>query len=329
MTLEGSQAFRITRGNGRPSTREKGGSPEDARQEVLPMLNNNMFPKRVYMSAEEWATVAPNPRQRDTEKHAKRADHLKSPHPIHSFVNMAVLPDGRRYKLDGHTRGYLWEKGEVEAPSILTVETWNCVNLDQVKELYGLFDNTDAVETASDRMFGAYREHGFEFQSSLLTGKKILTAVSYANRIMFGRATTLASNEYDLLRYWKPELYLLDACGPVGRAFPTGVTSASILTFRRFGPTASDFWTRYAKDQGVKTGEERDPVQALSERVTLLRGSKKLTGEGNILSIIAIALSAFHADRKGYVYSGGIKQFGKDTISDFAAAAKATIRTWE
>jgi hypothetical protein len=37
MTLEGSNTFRIKRGNGLPSTNEKGGMPEDSRQKVKPM----------------------------------------------------------------------------------------------------------------------------------------------------------------------------------------------------------------------------------------------------------------------------------------------------
>jgi hypothetical protein len=39
VTLEGSNTFRIKRGNGQPSTNEKGGSPEDSRQKVKSMLN--------------------------------------------------------------------------------------------------------------------------------------------------------------------------------------------------------------------------------------------------------------------------------------------------
>lgn len=309
-------------------SKEKGGSPEDARQKVLPMLTNNMFPKRVYMSTEEWATVAPNPRQRDTEKHAARADHLKTPHPIHAFVNMAILPDGRRYKLDGHTRGYLWENNVVAAPDVLVVESWNCENIEQVKELYGIFDNVNAVETSTDRMFGAYREHDFKFKSALLSGRRIATGARFAHQILFGFKTASETNEYDILRYWSPELYLLDECGPTQVGFPSPITAAALIVFRRYGPRASDFWGRYAHDKGNKVGVERDAVQALRDRVDLMRGSRKLTSTPNIITLISVSLSAYLADRKGYMYSGGVKPLGKDAVSEFATAAKSTLRTW-
>lgn len=309
-------------------TKRKGGSPEDARQEVLSMLNNNAFPRRVYLSPAEWAEIEPNPRQRDTARHAAKADHLRNPHPIHSIVNMAVLPDGRRFKLDGHTRGFLWEKGDVPAPAVLIVETWECENIDQVKQLYGYFDNSDAVETSTDRMFGAYREHGFEFKSPLLSSRKIATGARFAYQFLFGSRPAVDATEYDLLRYWKPELYLLDGCMPNWKVFPTPITAASLLTFRRYGNDAFDFWDRYAKDKGNKINGEKDAVQALHDRINSLRGHRKLTNTGNIQSVIAVALSAYNADRKGYAYSGGIKPLGKEALSDFAASAKSTIRTW-
>lgn len=308
--------------------KEKGGPPEDARQEVLSMLNINEFPRRVYLSPEEWAAIPANPRQRDTERHAAKAVHLRKPHPVHAFVSMAVLPDGRRYKLDGHTRSFLWEKGDVEAPTLLTVDTWNCDNVEQVKQLYGVFDNASAVETTADRMFGAYREHGLEFKSPLLRARKIVAATRFAYKILFGVRPAVESSEYDLLRYWRPEFGLLDDCMPSNKEFPTGITAASIITFRRHGLDALDFWDRYSHDRGNKRNGERDAVQALRDRVDSMRGERKLTSASNIDTLVAVALSAFQADRKNYIYTGGIKPLGKEAISEFVAAAKSTKRTW-
>jgi len=315
-----------------PQGKEKGGAPGSDRQGIVAMLHNNVLPRRVYMSPQEWADIAPNPRQRDTARHARRANHLKTPHPIHAFVNMAQLPDGRRYKLDGHTRGYLWAKGEVTSPEILIVECWDVQGLDQVKDLYGLFDNSQAVEGTVDRMFGAYREHDLRFKSQLLASQKIASSLRISYQVLFGAKAGLVSSasEYDLLAYWMPELRLLDECEPSSKYFPTGISAGALITLRRYGPDAVDFWHRYALDRGTKIAGERDPVQALRDRVDNMRGNRQFTSAGNISILIALGVSALSADRRGQTYKdgGGVKTLGKEAMSAFVASAKNTLRTW-
>jgi hypothetical protein len=315
----------------RAAAKEKGGAPEDARRS-LHMLSNNTYPTRVYMSPAEWATVLPNPRQRDTERHARRAEHLKTPHPIHAFVSMAQLPDGRRYKLDGHTRSYLWEKGEVSPPEILSVECWQCDRMEQVKKLYSAYDNSQAVENTVDRMFGAYREHGLTYTSPLLSSQKIAAALRIAYQTLFGQKAgiTAAASEYDLISYWRPELDLLDEAKPISKYFPTGITAGSLITLRRYGPDAVDFWSRYSADRGNKIAGERDPVQALRDRVDGMRGNRQLTSSGNISILIALSVSAFSADRRGQIYKdgGGVKPVGKEAMLSFLTSAKNAFRTW-
>src|SRR5882672_12509291 len=98
------------------------------------------------MGPKDWAAIPDNPRQRDTVAHARRAaqTNLKEPHPTHLKVHMARLADGRCYKLDGHTRSYLWEIGKLEAPQAVQVQVWDVADLDAAKELYNTFDSTAA-----------------------------------------------------------------------------------------------------------------------------------------------------------------------------------------
>ena len=115
------------------------------------------------MFPEDWAKVADNPRQRDTEAHALYANrpgnHLSKYHESHQTVKMAVLPDGRTFKLDAHSRDWLWQRGLLRAPEILTVEVWECPDIEKVKEMYQTNDNPKAAEQAKDRLFGAAREN--------------------------------------------------------------------------------------------------------------------------------------------------------------------------
>lgn len=314
--------------SGVPGAKLNGRGTETGVSPVTSLVIGGGFPKRTYMSPEEWGTVEDNPRQRDTARHAARADHLKIPHPIHSFVNMAVLPDGRRYKLDGHTRGFLWSSGEVEAPAVLVVETWACESLEQVKELYGVFDNVKAVETGADRVFGAYREHGLEFKSPLLRNKKITIGCRVAYGVLFSRVVADKQSEYSLIRYWKPELYLLDEVDASQHVFSSAITAASLITFRRYGRDATDFWYRLAHNNGNKQGDVKDAVQALYDRIKTMREKAGITSASNINELFAAAIAAFQAGRRGQHYVGGIKGLGKVEIDKFATAAKSTTRTW-
>lgn len=79
------------------------------------------------MLVEDWIKVEDNPIQRDTEKHAAKAKHLMTPHPSHSFVFAAELPNGKLIKLDGHTRALMWRRKDVSPPmqdGLRVIEAW-------------------------------------------------------------------------------------------------------------------------------------------------------------------------------------------------------------
>lgn len=73
------------------------------------------------MLVEDWIAVDANPIQRDTERHAAKAKHLRVFHPTHSVVSAAELPSGKLIKLDGHTRALMWRRKEIPAPTQVTV----------------------------------------------------------------------------------------------------------------------------------------------------------------------------------------------------------------
>lgn len=287
----------------------------------------------IKMSPKEWAGVPDNPRQRDTAAHAKRAAHLKVPHPTHAFVNMALLPDGRRFKLDGHTRSYLWEAGDLAAPDVLSVQTWLCASLDEVKQLYSTFDSTDAVETGKDKLHGGLRELGLTFQSDVLTKGRYLNALSIAYELLFGQQMARSRGTYDLLAYWAPELKLFDACNGEAKRFHAGTIAAALLTLRRYGTAANEFWTTYARNRGMKIGDEMDGVQALDERITGYIKKGRTSGRAHSVRMVACALSAFERHRRSELYKaemhgGGVKPLQPQALKDWLITAKNTLRSW-
>lgn len=291
------------------------------------------FVRTVKMSPAQWAAVAPNPRQRNTEDHARRAKHLREPHPAHAFVNAAQLPDGQFVKLDGHTRSHIWQTGDVEAPPVLTVGVWHCNSVEEAKDLYTTFDSRAATESTNDQLFGAKRDNRVEFQSELLGSVKFTNAMRSASDALFGSSKGGISTPYTLLEYWLPELKLLDSVAPSRTKFTTGVTAAALVTLRRYGPEIADFWQAFASNAGTKLGDEMDAVQAFTERLILLR--KKASGGGfasraGTQTIIAIAVSAVEAHLSGRMYStaGSIKQTKGTSLGAWFIRAKATRRTW-
>ena len=90
-------------------------------------------PCRITMKIEEWIHVPDNPVQRNTEEHARRARHLFNPSPTHAVAAMAELPDGQRFKLDGHTRAYLWARGDVAPPPVMYIDLYECETQGEVE----------------------------------------------------------------------------------------------------------------------------------------------------------------------------------------------------
>lgn len=281
------------------------------------------------LSVDSWVSVPDNPRQRDTEGRAKRAKHLRALHPTHCLVNMARLPDGGCYKLDGHTRAYLWKDGSLERPAKVFATLWQCNSVEEVKGLYGTFDSKEAVEGAVDRVFGAMREHDLAFESELLATKRIVSGMRTATELLFGNGPS--KSVYEMVDYWLPELNLLDQCRPTRHRFHAGVMAASLLTLRRYGPSAIGFWRNFAMGAGTKISGERDAVQALEERMESLRLHKKLSGRGNYSQIVRICLSAFDAYQRDFSYStdsSGIKALGDNSFERFIVATAKTARRW-
>jgi hypothetical protein len=284
------------------------------------------------MTPGEWSQVEANPFQRDTAAHAKRATHLREPHPTHRKVNMAIVESGKRYKLDGHTRDFLWSAGELSAPPLLDVQAWFCPYA-KLGVLYDTFDSRSALHTAADDMHGALSALGFVFESELLKTRHFVAAMRLAYELLYGKTIAAKTRPVDLLRYWRLELELLDRCNPGRRRFPTPITTAALIVFRRYGATAqsSHFWMAYSGNKGVKIGEEMDPVQALTERVAGATKNRQTTGYHNALKLISLCLSVFESFCAERTFSagknGGAKPLGNARLEDWLVKAKLAPRS--
>lgn len=237
------------------------------------------------MSVADWIKVEDNPIQRDTERHAAKAKHLKVPLPIHSFVFACELPSGKLIKLDGHTRALLWQRGQVPSPGFVEVGLVPAKDRAHAEELYKAFDSKDALETMRDKVSGAFHRFGFEPQSGLLQTGNITTALRIAYSVFLGSTPGMALSGgsragaatkvdvYTMINEFSPELFALDGLGLGSGQMGSGIMAAFLLSFRKFGHKVTPFWVGVVGNKGLKADGEMDAIQAVTEMVLARRRS--------------------------------------------------------
>lgn len=257
------------------------------------------------MTPQEWIAVKDNPIQRDTEHHAKKAvlGHLKQESATHARVAAAILPNGEMYKLDGHTRSYLWQIEKLAPPKTVLVDVYHVDTVADVIELYKHFDNVGAVETANDRLRGALRLHGINAKSGVILHGGLNTALA----LIYNKSGR-ASDVEKPIKNFKNEIIQLDSLGLSNAGMSSPIIAAAIVALRVYGQDVLTFLTAYHGNQGRKIGKERDAVQALIETLLIAKANKTKTGgyHSNIV-IMGRALSAIQAYLENRTYTGSIK----------------------
>ena len=271
------------------------------------MLNQQNM---ISMSVDQWINLPDHPIQRNTEEHARKAlrRHLATPHPSQSVVS-AVRLNGTTYKVDGHTRAYLWEKGDLDRPPTLSVQMWECDSEKELNSLYRTFDNRFASETTKDEAYSALKRHGIEFHSFMMRERRYLTALRIGYRWVRGKSeqTHLVPpqvNEIeDATGFFKDELLVLDSLTPLPDRFPVGIQAAALVTLAAYGDEAFRFWHAYAHDLGIKSANRIDAVEATYRMVQKYRAEKATTGTQNGKEMALRAMTAVERFMKNKDYS--------------------------
>lgn len=261
------------------------------------------YARTVEMTADEWIALPDNGRQRNTAVRALKALHLLAPLPLHNHLDAALLPDGSMVKADGHTRAYLWKNGSVPKPDRVFVRLWRCVDEAEERDLYTFFDNQHAVETTSDKLYGAMRENEIKFISDLLSTNRFSGGLRIASELYDGHNAYSKDMVYRVFRDWMPEFQMLDEVAPKTRKFQSPIIASALLTFKLFGSAAQDFWGRYQQGLGDKTGGRMDAVQALDERYGDIARQGQFWGAKNRSFIVRLTVAAYQAHVDGVTFT--------------------------
>lgn len=257
------------------------------------------------MTVEEWCSINDNPIQRNTVLHANKAinKHLKELSPTHARVSAAMLiGSGTLYKLDGHSRAYLWKNKQLQAPTVLFVDVYSANTMKEVEDLYKQFDSKDACETTIDKLHGAFRRNNFEPESGLVISGGVHSAIMSIISLTENRKKRTI---YEELPEWIETLRLIDKEKMSRTRFTTAVLSAVMLTVREDKKAALKFWTEFAKNAGVKRQDgKKDGIQLLSDLIEFKKNRCMLTGMVNIKEIITKAIICYEVyKRDGYYNS--------------------------
>lgn len=250
------------------------------------------------MTVQDFIGLPDNPRQRDTVRHAAKAikGHLRYPSQTQYVVAVAYINGIPVCKLDGHTRAYLWASGDLELTSEkVVVQAYDVSSIDEACELYTHFDSALAVEGSVDKLSGACRESGLSLKSSLLSDCQFNTALKTAHCL--GSANK--ANEYLVVPVWAPAIAEVDSWGlPKNKFKGSGLVSLMFIlagSHEVESSIAKEFFWRFQRGEGIKTGPRRDGVQALEEHMAERRARKLMTGYDNILDMIFKGYSCFLA----------------------------------
>ena len=161
------------------------------------------------LSIQDWIDMTDCPIQRDTRRHARYAKkyHLANSSITHRFVSAVKLSTmNMMFKLDGHTRAYLWDSGDLD-PSFddVIVTVYQVDTFDEMKELYTHFDNARAAETSKDKLTGIFKLHKFDPCSDLLRNGGVVSACRY----LYAIGNREASRRIDVYKAVTPFIPLL------------------------------------------------------------------------------------------------------------------------
>jgi len=265
----------------------------------------------ITMTPAQWAAVPDHPRQRDTAARARKARHLFAPRAVHAVVHAVKLPDGSLWKLDGHTRGYLWATGAIAPPEQVRVVVVPADSEEDALDLYWCFDTPEAAKHARDYLHGALRSGGVNVAS------RWLLRTLYSALALVERRRTIRGVLNEAIVAWQPEIEWLDSFDLVAWARHSGMTAALLLRARSV-ETAR--FIEMLPSRGTRINGRDDAIAALARGLDVMRASGTISGLSHTLNIAGKCLRAIDAYAEGITFSCGLKGY------DFMTATRPRLR---
>lgn len=262
---------------------------------VIDSLRTLPMPYAEEMSIETLFDIDDCPRQRDTAKRAARAKHLDVLFPTHMVVSIAELPNGRRMKLDCHTRLYKWASGSTPMPERVLAVVFPVNSIEQALALYTHFDNEVAKETAADKVCGAIKQHAIEVASPFLGDGRLGTPVRYMQRALRVAGysgipdTKSAEFMYTMIALLAAQLIALDSIDPKANKFRGPLATTFMLAHRKHGDAVIPFFKAVNDNAGSEEDGMFCPLQGVKKVFSNTSGggqSEHMVRVGKVLRLM-------------------------------------------
>lgn len=240
--------------------------------------------KIIYMTPEEWAKVPANPYQKKKRAQRTNIDHLRTHVAEHDTVRMGVYPDGRRCKIEGHTRCDLWANRPWLVdyiPTRLRVECYPVKNDEEAAARFRRVDNRKTAKNAADDVHGAFRLRGIPTESKFFqTAAKIKSALQYAYDVVVSSTDApgpkQAKNKAtidDYVDMFADALAELDSLDVNTNKLLAPFITAFLLAYTKHGDVVVPFFARINDGSfGRKLGKKMCPVAAIERERDKWRG---------------------------------------------------------
>jgi hypothetical protein len=259
------------------------------------------------MPVDAWIDLPDHPRCRDTARHVRKRQWalLRTARgPVFESLRWVVAAEvgGEVWKVDGHARALLWERGGLRRPDSVFAKVFRCQSLAELNDLYSTFDHPAAAETLFDRISGAYRQHQLTLKSERLRSGTIADALYIAWRGVPHSIDKGGDEDdvdiYQVVGAFGPELRLLDTVDPQNDLFYTGIVAAALLSLA-LDPQLIGYFGRLSRRQGSKREGLLDPVEALLHMISRLKQGRGAWVKAQQEQLCAAALTGAFAWQTG------------------------------
>ena len=252
---------------------------------------------------EKFFTTPPSPNQRNTIERAKRANgkygHLQEPSPTHAIVDVARV-GAKYFKLNGHTRSYLWAKGLLAVPSKkLTVNIIECKNKEHVCEIYDQYDSVISSKNTQDIIFGMLSKHGFTAKSDALKKPKV------SSFFKFAFPTHERRHLEERLVILLPYLKQIDQRNWPKKNLSGPEFCAMLASLILYGSECFAFWSDYIEGNDYIAKGEQSAVTAFRSKFVSLKSIGMTTGTEGVKEVVKYAIPAVRHHMSGKKLKAG------------------------
>ena len=232
-----------------------------------------IFPAVQIMKVEKFCSLPEHPKQRETINRAYKYNlegkHLSKPDKMHLDVK-AVRFQGKIYKLDGHTRAYLWKKGDLKTiSSSLICIIYEANDEAEFFSMYDRCDSADSVEKGTDRIYSALKLCGVK-------NKNLFKAAAHGLTSAMREMTPDYKGEKNmvpLVKAWLPEIKALSKIPDLTTKIMPSAFIAGFLMAHRYArqngndtKSVVELFAKYADKESAKLeGGKYNAIYGLHE----------------------------------------------------------------